>query len=151
MNLNLRKVESNKDIDLFVKYKVSLVKYHQQYANTIGLVDKIVENYNENDAKKHIGENNFFQYIVEYENNDVGILEYSIEISDIDNESILYVNKLFIDCKYRNLGIGKEVLLKIKNETDLRIELECWYGMPANELYKDLGMKEIKTRYIWKK
>ncbi len=151
MDLNLRKVTSNKDIALFVKYKVLLIKYHQQYANALGLVDKIVEKYNEKDAKKHIGENNFFQYIIEFENNDAGILEYSIKTSDIDNKSILYIKNVFIDSKYRGFGIGKEVLLKIRNETDFRIELECWYGMPANELYKKFRNEGIKDKIYLEK
>lgn len=148
MQVNLRKVESNKDIDTFVKYKIILVKYHQQYANAIGLIDEKVKNYNKDDAKKHIGQNNYFQYIIEHKNDDVGIIEYSIKTSSIDNEEILYINKIYIDDKHRGLRIGREVIKKIKNEINLRIELECWYGMPANDFYKSLGMKEIKTRYI---
>ena len=57
---------------------------------------------------------------------------------------------MFIDKNYRNMGIGTRVLNKLKEKLNYRIELECWYGMPANELYKKLGMKQIKTRYVWK-
>ena len=52
-----------------------------------------------------------------------------------------------INNNFRGKKFEKEVirLLKILN---YRIELECWYEMTANNLYNDLGMWEIKTRYM---
>lgn len=43
--------------------------------------------------------------------------------------------------------IDKKVIESLR-KLNYRIELECWYGMPVNNLYKSLGMKEIKTRYM---
>lgn len=149
MTIKLKKLDTKSDIDLFAKYKVSLIKLHQQCAEKIGLNDQKVKEYDENDAIRHIGKSNYYQFIIIYNNQEVGIIEYNIETSDIDNLKILYIKNIFIDSKYRKLGIGKAVLLEIRKQTNLRIELECWYGMPANDLYKNLGMKEIKTRYIW--
>lgn len=37
MNVVLKKDNSDKDIEVFGKYKVELIKYHQQYAQKLGL------------------------------------------------------------------------------------------------------------------
>lgn len=37
MNVALKKDNSDKDIEVFGKYKVELIKYHQQYAQKLGL------------------------------------------------------------------------------------------------------------------
>ena len=46
------------------------------------------------------------------------------------------------------MGLGKKVINELR-KMQYRIELECWYNMPANDLYKSLGAKEIKTRYMF--
>lgn len=150
MNVNLRKVFNNEDIDLFSKYKVILIKFHQKYANELGLIDKVVEKYDVAKAMKYIGKDGYYQYIIEYEDKDVGFVEYKIDISEIDNEKITEIKNIYIEDKYRNLGIAKDTIVKIREKTNNRIELECWYGIPANTIYKSLGMKELKTRYIMK-
>ena len=38
--------------------------------------------------------------------------------------------------------------MRLLKTLNYRIELECWYEMPANNLYKSLGMRKIKTRYM---
>ena len=57
------------------------------------------------------------------------------------------IKNIYIDNNFRGKGVGKEVIKLIKT-LNYRIELECWYEIPANNLYKSLGMKEIKTRYM---
>lgn len=37
MNVALKEDNSDKDIEVFGKYKVELIKYHQQYAQKLGL------------------------------------------------------------------------------------------------------------------
>ena len=85
--------------------------------------------------------------MIQIENKTVGIIEYQITKSDIDQKKILYIKNIYIDNNFRGKGVGKEVIKLIK-ALNYRIELECWYGIPANNLYKSLGMKEIKTRYM---
>ncbi len=150
MNINLRKVETKDDIDLFANYKLDLIKSHEYYAEKLELVDKKVNSYSKEDAIRNIGKEDFYQFIINYNNIDVGFIEYDIEISDIDSKEIVYIKNMFINNDYRHVGIGTEVLNNLKENTKSRIELECWYDMPANELYKKLGMKQIKTRYVWK-
>ena len=147
MKVLLKKIDCDNDIEIFGKYKVELIKFHQQYAQKLGLFDNIVDNYNYDDAIRHIDEKGYFQFLIQIENKTVGIIEYQITKSDIDQEKILYIKNIYIDNNFRGKGVGKEVIKLIK-ALNYRIELECWYGIPANNLYKSLGMKEIKTRYM---
>lgn len=142
----LKEVKNEKEIKLFGKYKVDLIKYHQQYANKLGLQDLMVDKYNYDDAIRHIGENNYYQFLI-INNKEVGILEYQITKSDIDKKDIIYIKNIYIEESFRDRGLGKKVINELR-KMQYRIELECWYGMPSNELYKSLGAKEIKTRYI---
>ena len=144
MNVALKEVNNDKDIEVFGKYKVELVKYHQQYAQKLGLFDSVVDNYSYEDAIRHINEEGYFQFLIELDNETVGIMEYQITDSIIDKKKILYIKKLYIKDNFRGKGIGKKVIESLK-KLNYRIELECWYGMPANNLYKSL---EIKTRYM---
>ena len=54
MNISFKEVNSNNDIKIFGEYKVELIKFHQEYAEKLGLFDKVVDNYNFNDAIRHI-------------------------------------------------------------------------------------------------
>ena len=77
----------------------------------------------------------------------IGIVEYKIENSEIDSKEILYLKDIYIKKEFRGRGLGREVLNELK-KLKYRIELECWYGMPANNFYKSFGFKELKTRYM---
>ena len=59
MNISLKEVNSNNDIKIFGEYKVELIKFHQEYAEKLGLFDKVVDNYNFNDAIRHIKQKGF--------------------------------------------------------------------------------------------
>lgn len=72
--IKLKKLSSKSDIDLFAKYKVELIKSHQQYAQEIGLSDQKVKDYDEKDAIRHIGKNNYYQFIIVYK---IMVLKYS--------------------------------------------------------------------------
>ncbi len=147
MMILLKKIDCDNDIEIFGRYKVELIKFHQQYAQKLGLFDNVVATYNYDDAIRHINEKGYFQFLILMEKVIVGIIEYQIIKSDIDKKEILYIKNFYIDDMFRGKGIGKEVMNLLK-KLNYRIELECWYGIPANELYKSLGMKEIKTRYM---
>ena len=144
--MELIAVKSDEQIKLFGTYKLELIKYHQQYANKLGLTDKVVENYTYNDTIKHLNEVNYRHFLVVDNSNIVGILEYRIEQSEIDDNKILYLKNLYIRKDSRGKGLAKAAINELK-KTGYRIELECWYGMPANDFYKSLGAKELKTRY----
>lgn len=147
MSVILKKLESDKDIELFGKYKVVLIKFHQQYAQKLGLFDDVVDNYSYEDAVRHVNKKGYFQFLIQLENEIIGIIEYQITRSDIDKKKILYIKDFYIDDNFRGKRFGKEVIQLLK-QLNYRIELECWYEMPANNLYKSLGMRKIKTRYM---
>lgn len=144
----LKKVEEKNDIQTFGKYKVDLIKYHQQYANKLGLFDEVVEKYDFNDAIKNVGKDGFYQFLIMNNDKEVGILEYQITKSDIDKKDIIYIKNIYIEESFRGIGLAKKVINELR-KMKYRIELECWYNMPANDLYKSLGAKEIKTRYMF--
>lgn len=143
----LKKLESQEDINEFGKYKVELIKEHQYYANNLGLYDRVVDKYDINDALRHVGQKNYYQFLIMNDKQNIGMLEYKIENSEIDNKEILYLKDLYIKKEFRSKGIGKKVLNELKS-LNYRIELECWYNMPANDFYKAFGFKELKTRYM---
>lgn len=147
MEVLLKKIDCDNDIEIFGNYKLELIKFHQQYAQKLGLFDKIVDNYNYEDAIRHVDEKGYFQFLIKVENNIVGMIEYQITNSDIDKSEILDINNFYIDQNFRGKGIGREVINLLK-KLNYRIELECWYEMPANNLYRNIGMREIKTRYM---
>lgn len=148
-NKYLKKVIDEIDIKNFGNLKVDLIKYHQQFANQLGLDDLVVKNYCYKDAIRNLNKENYYQFLILNDNKEViGILEYTTQKSDIDNEKIVYLKDLYIVPQCRGTGIGEIIFNSIK-ELNYRIELECWYGMPSNNFYKKLGMKEIKTRYIF--
>lgn len=143
----LKKLENQEEIKEFGKYKVELIKEHQHYANNLNLYDMVVDKYNIKDALKNINEKNYYQFLIINDNQTIGILEYKIEKSEIDNKEILYLKDIYIKKEFRNKGIGKKVLNELR-KLNYRIELECWYNMPANNFYKTFGFKELKTRYM---
>jgi len=145
----LKNIKTKIDIKLFSKYKFECIKLHQQYANEMELNDQVVEKYTINDTMKHYNKKNYYQYLIEYNNQPVGIVECSKKISKIDNKKYLYLDIIFIDENYRRKQIASDTIKELKEKFKLRIELECWYDLPANNLYKSMEMKEIKTRYVF--
>ena len=143
----LKKLENQEEINEFGRYKVELIKEHQYYANNLGLYDMIVDKYNINDALRHIGQKNYYQFLIINNKQSIGMVEYKIENSEIDNKEILYLKDIYIKKEFRGRGLGRVVLNELK-KLKHRIELECWYGMPANNFYKSFGFKQLKTRYM---
>ena len=107
----LQKLKTEEDIEIFAKYKVDLIKLHQEYAKKLGLFDNKVDTYNKDDAIKHLNAKNYYQFLIREDNKDIGILEYKITKSDIDNSKILYINVLYIIEEHRKSGIGKKITL----------------------------------------
>ena len=60
------------------------------------------------------------------------------------NQHTLYINRLYIDEEYRNIGIGEEVIKKIidiAKDMNRDIELEVFGNNPAIHLYEKMGFK----------
>lgn len=145
----LKEVTSKDEIEKFGKYKVELIKEHQYYANKLGINDKMVEKYDFDKAIRYVGIKGYHQFLLINDKKIIGIMEYKIEKSEIDNKEILYLKNIFIKEEYRGKGFGKKVINELK-KLNYRIELECWYGMPANKFYQELGFENLKTRYMFK-
>lgn len=143
----LKKVETNDDIKQFGKLKVELIKYHQQYANHLGLQDEIVEKYSYEDAVRNVGKPDYCQFLIMDKDNPIGIMEYQFVDSDIDSTKILYLKNMYVKASKRGKGVGTQIITELK-KLGYRIELKCWYGMPSNRMYRNLGAKEVKTHYM---
>lgn len=143
----LKEVKTEEEIKILGKYKVDLIKYHQQFASKLGLYDEKVDKYTYDDAIRHVGEENYWQFLIIYDIKEIGILEYQIIQSDIDKKEIIYIKNIYIKEFFRNMGISKQIIDNLKKQ-NYRIELECWYDIPANYFYKSLGAKEITVRYM---
>ena len=140
------KVQSEADITFFAKLKVELVQYHAQYAKEQGITDLEVEYYD----YEHAAANIFTResYLLKLNNTVVGILQYEQQISEIDKSPIIYVHALYFIDKYRNVGFGIYVLKFLCRTYHIRIECSCWYDIPASQIYKKIGFKEMYTRYF---
>ncbi|MHC5216849.1 GNAT family N-acetyltransferase [Enterococcus sp. LJL128] len=132
----------------FSKMKVDLIQYHAAYAEKLGFVDEMALNYSSQDVLEYFLNNDYNRYIIKYEGEAVGILEYYFKDSDVvKNEKCIYIDNLFIKEEYRGRGFSKLVLsnlvIKCKN-----IELSCYYDLPANDFYKKIGFKKLYTTYF---
>lgn len=143
----LRRVETVEDVQQFGKLKVELIQHHQQFANSLGLTDKVVEGYTLDSAIRNVGKFDFHQFLILVDGLSVGVLEFQFTVSDIDDARILYLKSIYIREEHRGKGIGSRVIKWLKR-LGYRVEQECWYGMPSNGLYRSLGAREIKTRYV---
>lgn len=101
----------------------------------------VVDKYNINDALRHINQDKYYQFLIINNKQSAGIVEYKLENLEIDNKEILYLKDIYIKKEFRGKGLGREVLNELK-KLNYRIELECWYGMPANNFYKSFRFKE---------
>ena len=97
----LKKVQNYNETEEFGKYKMDLIKEHQYYANKLGLYDMVVDKYNINDALRHIGKKNYYQFLIMHDNQSIGMVEYKIEKSEIDNRDILYLKDIYIKNFFR--------------------------------------------------
>jgi len=145
----LKIVKTTEDIETFSKYKLECIKYHQEFANKLGLHDLVVENYKLEDTIKYLGKKDYYQYLIECDNKYVGMIECCKMESKIDQAKYIELLNIYIDEKYRDKQIARNAINNLKERFSLRIELDCWYNLPANHLYKSMGMKETKVRYMY--
>ena len=60
----LQELKTKEDIELFAKYKVDLIKLHQEYAKKLGLFDNKVDSYNKDNAIKNLNQKNLYQFLI---------------------------------------------------------------------------------------
>lgn len=144
--LKIEKVQTMEDIKIFADFKIQLLRYHEEYALNLGIIDSEVNNYSYEDACRNIF--NRESFILKLDNIAVGILQVEKQISEIDNNPILYVHSLYFSKQYRDKGFGVYVLKFLCKTYRLRIECSCWYNIPATKLYKKIGFKNLYTRFF---
>lgn len=133
--------------DYYTEKAVELLKYHKGYAEILGINDKVVDAYTKEDAKKHFNDNNFRHYIIVNGGKNIGILQINLIKSDIDDEECIHISKIWSDGSYKGVLRGVIGILRNKFKEVKSIELECWYNLPANEVYKHIGFKSYCTLY----
>jgi ribosomal protein S18 acetylase RimI-like enzyme len=141
-------IENEEEKNIFIELKLKEIKYHLKYAEALGLDDQFVKKFSKKKALKNYGKNGYYQLLLVYINNIVGIIEFKECISEIDNLPYIFLENIYIDEGYRKHGLGKKAIIYLREKYNRRIELEAWYGIPATKLYEELGMKTIKTRYM---
>lgn len=144
--IDFHKVQTEEDIQIFAKLKVELVQYHAEYARKRGIADAEINEYNYEHACKNIFDRESF--LLKLNNMVIGILQIEKQLSEVDNNPILYVHALYFCKKYRDKGLGVHVLNYLCNTYRLRIECLCWYGIPASSLYQKIGFQNMYTRYF---
>jgi GNAT superfamily N-acetyltransferase len=135
-------------LNTFAELKVSLIKYHVQYARELGFEDEASKKYDCTDAVKHFRREGYSQYLIKQNRSVIGILEIKKSKSSMDpSQECLMVENIYFLEGYRGKGYLTEIvtMLKKKNRT---IELECYYELPAHNVYQKLGFKRFKTRYF---
>ena len=144
--LQIQKVQSQEDIMLFSSLKIELAQYHAKYACMQGITDSEIAHYNEESVHQNIFKRE--SYLLKFPQKVVGILQYEQQISEIDNNPIIYVHALYFAEQYQNKGWGIYVLKHLCNTYNLRIECSCWYDIPASNTYEKIGFKRMYTRYF---
>lgn len=146
-NIELIPVKSELDIATFAKLKTEMVHYHKQFADSSNIKDTETLKYTEEDSISHLNDENYFLFLIKFNKKFVGILEYKNSISDIKDESIVYVNSIYILEKYQGNQIGKNIIEYLKERFGT-VELKVYYNLPAKEFYKHLGFKEVYSKLV---
>ena len=77
-----------------------------------------------------------------------GILQIEVKTSNVDMQRIIYIHSLYLTPEYQNVGFGKSILSFIhKQYSNMRIECECWYGIPASNMFERIGFKPMYIHY----
>lgn len=146
MSLELVEV-SAENISYFAEKIIVLVKGHTEYANKMGIFDSVVNNYGLKDVVKHFNDFNYRHYIIRNNNVNCGVLQVKLRESTFDGCLCLHICKIWSDKSV--LGILRFVIEELKNRYPEinSVELECWYDLPANDIYEHLGFQCYCKKY----
>jgi len=136
---------SRTEEEMFLRAKVQLMQYHYSYALACGINDSEIRDYDQFSARKSmIGRENF---LVKLDNIPVGMVQYQITKSALDNANIVFVHALYIFDEFQNKGIAywllRQPFLMYANH---RIECECWCSIPAEVQYEKIGFRTLYSR-----
>ena len=134
----------------FIEAVCELIKLHGEYARKLGITDKIVDEYTEESAAKHFDEEGYYNFIILKAKIYVGILQIKVKKSEFNSLPAIKICKAYIHEIARNTGVFAEAIeLVLKCFPEVKsLELDCWYGLPANEVYQHMGFKEAMRLYV---
>lgn len=141
---------SKENEQYYIEKIVNLVKYHKQYAEKMGIFDRVIVNYSNVDAVKHFNDPFYRHFLILNDKKPCGVLQIKIKQSSFDNNQSLHICKIWSEESIS--GVLRFVINKLKElfpEVN-SLELECWYDLPANEIYKHLGFQCFCKNYVKK-
>ena len=150
-SIELVPVETNKNLlGYYLDNAVRLVKYHQKYAEDMGVVDNVVIRYNEEKAGRYIGKPGYHHYVIQKNGINVGIAQIEILEPEDKEAPVMYIHKTYIEELARGTEILSEMIEILKELFPYIkvITFECWYNLPADKIYKHMGFKPIMTKYM---
>lgn len=142
----IRKITSN-DKDIYV----SLV---QEFYNTDAVMHKIPTVYIANSFEEMLVRDTYAEgFILATENTAVGYAIISKTYSQEAGGMVLWLEEIYIQAKYRNLGLGKEFFNYINNNSKdfarIRLEVET-ENCQAINLYKKFGYHAMPYMPMYK-
>lgn len=143
--LRIKQVYDQEDLLALGSLKMDLMQYHLEYSAQIGINDKELLQYTlEQTLSTALARDNFI-FLVDGEI--VGMAQVEEQVSAVDDSPILFVHSIYIKPNFRHYSIGGLFLRYLCRRYKKRIECECWYGLPASNLYEKAGFKPMVTRY----
>ena len=132
----------------FGEYKTEYVNILKKYAQNMNLNDVRLQNYTLEKSFSNIGLDNYYEYLIGFEDNIIGGVEYHKEISELDNNEVISIDFIFIEEKYRNKGYATKTLEEIKCFYKKRLEISCYYNIPEIKNFINKVGKELITKFI---
>lgn len=144
--LSIKQIYSEEDLLTLGQLKLELMQYHLEYAEQFGIKDSELLQYTLQKALSTTSSRDNFLFFMNDE--PVGMAQVEEQISPVDNTPILFVHSMYIKPNTRNHSIGGIFLRRLCKKYKKRVECECWYNIPASELYKKIGFQPMVTRYV---
>lgn len=144
--LSIKQIYSEEDMLVLGKLKMELMRYHLEYAEQFGISDHELLQYTLEQALSTASSRDNFLFFMNDE--PIGMAQVEEQISSVDSNPILFVHSMYIKPDTRNRSIGGIFLRRLCKKYKKRIECECWYNIPASELYIKAGFQPLVTRYI---
>lgn len=135
-------VKNDSQLQLFATYKVKLMNEIKSAASNLGFLDKDIQEYTIDRALKSFKTRDNF--LISYNGIYVGGFQVLIRESLFETKEIAYLHNIYVEEKFRNLGIGNNIIRYIHVSYKKPIECECWYGMSSLYFFNSLGFKWVR-------
>ena len=140
MNLKLEKTTLNNEF--IIENYIKFMHLHYQEGLKIGIDDPYAKDYDERKFSEcHDDSEDFF--LIKIDDKNVGFLSI---IDSYYDESVIVLLSLYILEEYRENGYATKAIQELKRLTEKQLDIQVWYGLPAENLYKKMG-KEVAKIY----